>query len=302
MKERMPKKKLPKNKFMRKQVIKMERMNKKLGTTKKQKKIKMITTLICMLILVLIVAIVTMIIIRTNIDKKSTNIKNKLNYEGVDTNNNDEYLKDIEELIRGENIYDYDSPVVYSEQVIKDFIKLKYGDEWVLMQKDNYQYQTNGTRYKFKRESNNDWFYVYSFSHEPLEKVGEEYKSTGKFIKQLDDTLYNEDIAISHIDEIKQVANEMGVTVEIDEKNNDLDQLCNIEIKMDSKEKINNIVDYVLKLDEILKLRIKEGTNKTFFKVKVKYGDKTGDLYIPQSDEEKERYTSNYYIAELQKL
>ena len=79
MKESMPKKKLPKNKFMRKQVIKMERMNRKLGTTKKQKKIRMITTLICTLILMLIIAIVTMISIRTNIDKKSTNIKNKLN-------------------------------------------------------------------------------------------------------------------------------------------------------------------------------------------------------------------------------
>ena len=161
MKESMPKKKLPKNKFMRKQVIKMERMNRKLGTTKKQKKIRMITTLICTLILMLIIAIVTMISIRTNIDKKSTNIKNKLNYEGIDTNNNEEYLKDMEELIRGENIYDYDSPVVYSEQVIKDFIKWKYGDEWVLMQKDNYQYQTNGTRYKFTRESNNEFGFMF---------------------------------------------------------------------------------------------------------------------------------------------
>ena len=207
----------------------------------------------------------------------------------------------MEELIRGENIYDYDSPVVYSEQVIKDFIKWKYGDEWVLMQKDNYQYQTNGTRYKFTRESNNDWFYVYGYSYEPLEKVGEEYKSAGKFTKQLDDTLYNKDIALSHIDEIKKLAEEMGITIKVDEKNEELVQNCKIEINMDSKEKVNDIADYILKLDEILKYNIKEGSNKTFFKVEVIEGQTVKDIYIPENEDERNRYTKSYYVAELEK-
>ena len=117
----------------------------------------------------------------------------------------------------------------------------------------------------------------------------------------MDDTLYNKDIALSHIDEIKKLAEEMGITIKVDEKNEELVQNCKIEINMDSKEKVNDIADYILKLDEILKYNIKEGSNKTFFKVEVIEGQTVKDIYIPENEDERNRYTKSYYVAELEK-
>ena len=72
-------------------------------------------------------------------------------------------------------------------------------------------------------------------------------------------------------------------------------------IKINSDNQINQVADYMLELDKILQYSIKDGTDRTYLSVEITY-NKTKELYVPQNDEEREKWTKDYYISELEEI
>ena len=234
--------------------------------------------------LILIMIIFVLLIILIFFTKK---IENKVEYEDNYSQKNDkleisseERKKALNELINKEKTI-YDTPQIYPEEAIIDFVNWKYGNEWILQ--DTLEFEKYYIRYTFSRKQNNDYFYVYSYSEQNQVAVAGSsvLEPDGTYSRKSYD-FYTYDIALSHLNQINDIAKEKGLDIKVSTIDNNEQQDCNIILKINSDNQIDSVADYMIELDKILQYSIKDGTARTYLDIEVKYNDKETDLYVPQ--------------------
>ncbi len=213
---------------------------------------------------------------------------------------------EFNEIKKGETSIAYSTPHLYSQSAIVKFVKWKYGNECKLSQKEKFN-EGKIVRYTFTRPSRNDSFFIHSYAQNGTMVLnGGLVADETQWYKSVGDDYYIDNILICHLEEIKKLADEMGIRL----SSSIAGEMANLIISFNDKDEIDNISNFLVELDKILNYSIREGIPSKACEIEIKYRGKLYNafsenqikIFIPLNENDRMKLNKEYYIRELNKL